>query len=155
MESGYSYREALHEINIAGLYHWQNTIYNHRILAKIFAIALIVWTIAVLGTLVQNYVDPILGFFGLLSGGFLILSIILYENKSSFIFLFLGVTFLGLSINIFGIIVVVMYSYLVYQLMKVRQMNKAEKFARMTPIEIAKIKRKKEPKVELTVRGDR
>lgn len=155
MANEYSYKDALQEINIAGLYHWQNMIYKYGILSKISVILLIVWTIAILGTIIQNYLDPILGFFGLLSGGFLIFAIVLYENKSSFIFLILGITFLGLSISYIGIVVVILYSYIFYELVKVRQIKKAEKFSRMTPIEIAKIKRKKEPKVELTVRGDR
>lgn len=153
MSNSYTYREVLHEINVSGAYWWQNMVARHRTIAKIMTMFMVFWTLLIIYLTIFDFLNIIIGFFAIIGGGLLTYAIVLYENENSFLIFFIGMTFTGLAETTIGIVVVLMYTYIIYKLLLVRQIKKAEKFASMTPKEIAKMKDKPVPRMEITFRG--
>jgi hypothetical protein len=155
MSEEYTYRDALKSMNIEGLYYWQRAIYKHSRLAKILVLALLTLSFIIASATWSETLGIIYGVCFITGAVMIMLATIFYKYNNAFILLFLGVTLVGISVRWLGIVLVVMYSYLAYKLIKVKQFKKIQKYASMTPQEIAKIKEKKKPKYEITVRGDR
>lgn len=153
MTEEYVYRNALSDINISGLFLWRSFLFKHRKTRIVLAGAMAFWTVANLYITIFGTMGALLGFFVVVGGGFLTLSILFYESDRSFIFFLAGFTLTGIASTILGIAVVVLYSYFTYILLRVRQNRKAEKYAKMTPREIAKIGSGKKPRMEITFRG--
>jgi len=150
----YSYTECLKEINEKGQFAWQNFVEKHKVLATMLIISIA--PIIILDLLATNIqvISPITLLLGISGGSLVVLSVIYYKSESSYKMLIIGWILIGIHMRILWIIFGLIITYYLYHLIKTKQLKKIAKYASMTPKEIAKIKDKKEPKVELTVRGD-
>jgi uncharacterized BrkB/YihY/UPF0761 family membrane protein len=76
--------------------------------------------------------------------------------RGTFIFAIIGTVLILFVLKYTSWILIIFGTYFLYKILEVRRIKKLIKFAKMTPDEIAKIKKSKktEPRVELTVRGE-
>ena len=128
------------ELNEKGQYTWQRTIENH----KLFAMFIIMLVAPILLLDIWAYMEGIISmlilFLGLSGGILIILSVAYYSSQSSYKLLMVGLILFSVHMRIIWIIFGIIITYYSYHIIKNRQIAKIEKYANMTPMEIAKLR---------------